>query len=77
MNEDIKEIEKTLPKLKDFHATYAGLSSDADALLDSIDQYSVSAISTEAVKTRAQEMQVHIQYTHEHLTQNHQPFGSF
>jgi len=60
VNEDIKEIEKTLPKLRDFHETYAGLSSEADVLLDRIDQYSVSAISTGAVKTRTQEIQVHM-----------------
>ena len=38
--------------------TYAGNSSDAEALLIKIDQYSVSAISTDAVKARSKGLQV-------------------
>ncbi len=58
MSEDIKEIEKTLPKLRDFHTSYSGLASDADALLSKIDEYSVSAISSEAVKAKSKGLQV-------------------
>ena len=52
VSEDIEVIETTIPKLQAYKICYAVIVSDVDALMHSASQYSVSAISSEAVKSK-------------------------
>ena len=58
MGDDIEVIEETIPKLQDFNSSYAGLSGDLDRLLNRIDEFSVSAISSDALASKTTGLQV-------------------
>lgn len=51
-------IEETIPKLEAFHSSYAGIVSNLDDLLNKIDGFSVSAISSEALASKGCGLQV-------------------
>ncbi len=53
VSDDIEVIEDTIPKLEAFQSHYNGTSSDLDDLLNRIDGYSVSAISTDALASKS------------------------
>lgn len=52
VSDDIEAIEETIPKLEAFHKTYSGISSDLDDLLDRINGFSMSAITSEGLETK-------------------------
>lgn len=57
MNDDIEVIEETIPKLEAFYSSYNGISSEVDDLLEAMEAFSVSAISSEGLESKSQELQ--------------------
>ena len=58
MTDDIEVIEETIPKLKAFNQSYSQMLSTGDDLLARITNFSVSAISSDGVEVKGQELQV-------------------
>ena len=57
MSDDIEAIEDTIPKLKAFYSTYNELSSEVDDLLEKMASFSVSAVSSDGLEAKSQELQ--------------------
>ena len=58
MSDDIEVIEDTIPKLEAFKSSSAKISSDVDDLLNRIDRFSVSAISSDGLTNKSKGLQV-------------------
>ena len=58
VSDDIEVIEDTIPKLESFQSRYNDITSDMDGLLNRIDRFSVSAISTDALAAKSKGLQV-------------------
>ena len=57
MSDDIEVIEDTIPKLEAFYSSYNELSTEVDGLLEKIASFSVSAISSDGLESKSQELQ--------------------
>ena len=58
VSDDIEVIEDTIPKLEAFYSSYNELSTEVDGLLEKIASFSVSAISSEGLESKSQELQL-------------------
>ncbi len=60
MNDDIEVIQETIPKLEGFNQSYSGLFSTGEELLARVTASSVSAISSEGLESKGQQLQVRV-----------------
>ena len=56
MNDDIEVIEETIPKLEAFYASYNTISSEVDDLLEKLESFSVSAISSDGLEAKSKDL---------------------
>ena len=56
MNDDIEVIEETIPKLEAFYSSYSDISSEVGDLLEKLEAFKVSAISSEGLEAKNSEL---------------------
>ena len=56
VNDDIEVIEETIPKLEAFYSSYGDISSEVNDLLEKLEAFKVSAISSEGLEAKNSEL---------------------